>query len=982
MSSPLDIARDLTRTSRSISLRIVMAGTFAALAFSLIPLGMLDYSFRFNRSARCVLAVIMIASAVAAWRKLIHRFRPLAGETDAASFVERARKNLKSLFLTGVEAEAGRARGDADYTRQVISDAARTIGDDAIGTIDRSPLVRIMRAILLVTAISLVLFALDPDASARHTLRVLFPTAPIDAATSTRIRVDPGDAVVTRGDSLLIRATTTGVLPPDAILLMTDETGLVTRIPMDVARGDTAERIFEARILRVDANFGYEIAAGDARTYPKKITCLVPPSLAGLTLRLQAPAYTGRTAEELLDPGEIRLLRGTRVEVIVTADRALAGARIVLESDTETILPMSHEGSRAEGSFVAEESCTLDIHLDGRDGFFERGASARAHRDIRMIVIEDRPPVLQILSPRRTVKAVATEEIPFDIVAKDDYGLTGINVYVAVAEETEAEWRKLDRRGETAAASFVFPLEEFSLEIGDAVHIRVEGTDAAGGSTSRERMVQITAFERYYRFAHTMPGGIEALMPALKKFIALEQNVITRTTESLGHGPEEMSEASEKQERVRADLHAELQELREVMKTNDPLDRNREVIDQIFNDAEKAADDMARARDRLNGGRGIEGLSSERSALNHLMKAFQSILTLISQSASPKARQMEQALDEQFENLPVDSAPRQAASGERKNSETAQDAKSLMDRAREMMKNGNAAPEDLKNLADDVERMAQGMEGSGSSSGEQAQDGTRTGSSNADSPGTTGSESARDEERRAQGNAGGEERARSGGGTGGEEQRGDARGGREARNENGSAGENRNDRRGGRNGSGGSRNPEDQSGGSASGNRNLDQPGDQGSRDQRNGSQDPGSQQSGNQQSGNQQTGNRSARDERSGPSGSLQPQADEDRPGSMAGGANAPNRRQDRQFAEQLRDLARQIRQASGRNPGGTINAGGSGALVDLLGRLVDLLESIRDTTSARETIAELLEEIENDPDSVPPEMREIVRRYFELLR
>lgn len=69
-------------------------------------------------------------------------------------------------------------------------------------------------------------------------------------------------------------------------------------------------------------------------------------------------------------------------------------------------------------------------------------------------------------------------------------------------------------------------------------------------------------------------------------------------------------------------------------------------------------------------------------------------------------------------------------------------------------------------------------------------------------------------------------------------------------------------------------------------------------------------------------------------------------------------------------------------RDAEGTTGRVGSGALVELLAQLVDLLESVRESNAVRDTIADLLERIENDPDAVPPEMREIVRRYFELLR
>lgn len=705
MTSPRALAEKARSTSirGARALRVWGVGTIFILTWATAAL--IDLLAHFSMGFRFGLTTILIGLSAYTWRALRRRHPSIS---ESAIEVERI-EAMENLFLTGVEIEDGRSSGTEGVQSAVMNQAALRVSPDLLDRIDASEERRWRLWAASTCAAFFFLCAISTDVLGRHALRVLIPFAKIDPATATRITIEPGDTAVMEGTSLLIRATARRALPVDAALEWTDSAGTITSVPMDLIGSSADSKIFECRIP-VTENLGYRIAAGDATSFEYKVRCLVPPRIRRIVAYAHPPSYSGHPPVVLENPSRIKVFEGGKIVFEIEADRNIISAALELDS---SFYPLTSNGTKANGEITASESGTLVIVLDGEEG-------RRRSAPIEIEVIPDRPPVLHVRAPAKEVKAVASEEIRFDLHLADDVGLAALNVFVAVADKPETLWHTYAFEGDTDAnLAFRFPLEELSLEIGDAVNIRLEARDQKPRTdgTNRTRVIEIIPYEQFFRDSKERPDPrLEGLRVPLQEFIRREKAIISQTTDALGGDSDAFSAAGGIQEKLRLDVQTVLNEFAKKLK-NDPLDRKEvgTVPDEILMALDQAEVAMAEAVRQLAGNDGRGGLASERIALDRLMKAFRALLTIIVPAPSEGTGS--------GEAQPAEDAPPMPSSGETRNTgnsggggktgETADRAQGLIDRARELMNQGGGGQAAADELAREARRLAEQQSGEG-----------------------------------------------------------------------------------------------------------------------------------------------------------------------------------------------------------------------------------------------------------------------------
>lgn len=667
-------------------------GSLGASGFALMVLMTLDYLANFEFWGRGILLVIMAGIAATTARLIRARLPRLRTPTDLAWRAEHVQSGLGGIYVSGVEVALERYHGSALLADRLLrAVSVMRLDAAALG----EPGLR-RRSALIILAAGVILFAAvvaHPDFALRHSLRVLLPFARIDAATRTRISVNPAGGAIVAGDSFQLEVRATGELPDYA------EIELIGRADADPVRyrllpvesEAPGERVFGTTVEHILDPFEFRVYAGDARTFWHEVEVLVPPRITEMEVVLKPPSYSRSSPLVLKNPSKVELFESGSIELNLTADRPVSEARLEIGEG----IAGKAEGMSARFALFANslpgDSGNLRPVLRGQNG-----VAGPAGRTLEIVKRRDLPPVLSVDWPGRSTEATATEEIRFAVRMEDDLALERLDIHVSLGGETETIFAtipfSLTRQD---SAEFLLPLESFPLEVGDVVSVRLNARDEnpAGEGSSRAVLIEIVPYERFYRFdpGAALDAMLQGLSVNLRKFIRLQKEIITLTADKMGGTSDDLKDAGERQARLKADLDSE------IARVEDHLRAESTGGAEIMTAMELASQFMGEAVTDLKAGRGPEGYRHELEVLNELTKAFRALLTIFTPRQDQPAGSGALQEDEQ---VPRDEIPRDTSvskSQDRRNdrSETAavrDEAGELLKEARRLLEGAAVEP--------------------------------------------------------------------------------------------------------------------------------------------------------------------------------------------------------------------------------------------------------------------------------------------------
>jgi hypothetical protein len=232
------------------------------------------------------------------------------------------------------------------------------------------------------------------------------------------------------------------------------------------------------------------IVATDGRSFSD--TALVRasdrPFVGGVALRAIYPAYLHRT-EEALPAGEIaRVPRGTRIDIAGRASTALGAVMLVRGADTTRMQP---DGREFSGHLMAEtpgEWSWLAASVTG--------PIADLPDPLKVDVIPDSAPHVEIVSPGRDTIVTPGDRVPLSISASDDHALASVvlrtwrtsatgavmpDVFQTITDSGTPQW----------SGVAVLDLASRSLQPGDAMHVVARATDASPWHQSTESRILV-----------------------------------------------------------------------------------------------------------------------------------------------------------------------------------------------------------------------------------------------------------------------------------------------------------------------------------------------------------------------------------------------------------------------------------------------------------------------------------------------------------
>ncbi|MBN1442262.1 MAG: hypothetical protein JXA90_06110, partial [Planctomycetes bacterium] len=320
------------------------------------------------------------------------------------------------------------------------------------------------------------------------------------------VAVEPGDAEVEKGSSLLILARFAGELPGEAALVLRSDAGGERRVEMAKSLDDP---LFAARLGAVTEDLSYrvEFAGGSSPSY--RITVFEYPELVRADARLEYPAYTRMEPRTVQDTRAVSAVVGTHLTWILHLNKSVVLAELVDEEGESTGLSGGGETTERTARMRLERSHRYRVRLVD-----DRGRESHRSREIAVRVLPNSAPELKVVSPSRDVNVSPLEELTVKASAWDDFGLRRLGLSYTVAGEAPRDVILGEDvpAQERRAAEHLIDFEALEAEPDQLLSYAFWAEDTGPDERPRRTFsdmffAEVRPFEEIFRQGEQPPGG-------------------------------------------------------------------------------------------------------------------------------------------------------------------------------------------------------------------------------------------------------------------------------------------------------------------------------------------------------------------------------------------------------------------------------------------------------------------------------------------
>ena len=475
--------------------------------------------------------VAVVLVVVCAW--LVKALAP--GHDWIARQIESEFPDLGSCLLAAIEQRPVLADGRFGFLqesviRQALVHAACHAWPQVVPT-------RRLTFAAVTQCVTLALIALTltnlPSIAERTNPLASSPKGSVPSATAAgvSVEVEPGDAEIERGTSLLVLARVTGEMPADATLVTQPAVGDANNLAMSRSLDDP---VFGGRIATVTEAFDYHVDFGAQKSKTFHVTVFEYPKLERADARLAYPSYTGLEERLVQDVRTVSVVEGTKVTLLLKLNKPVKSAMLVERSPVAL-----RQGFRTakDAELGDDVGSTPGIRLAERvgyenDGYYQVTITAEKSQRLKLELIDDagrknveqseivinvvsnKPPTLKLVQPARDLEVSPLEELDVKAMAWDDFSLKRIGLSFAIAGQPLVDVIL----GENAAAkqkheiATLIKFEELKAEpdqlLSDHFWAEDVGPDGNVRRTSSDMyFAEVRHFEEIFRQGQQPPGG-------------------------------------------------------------------------------------------------------------------------------------------------------------------------------------------------------------------------------------------------------------------------------------------------------------------------------------------------------------------------------------------------------------------------------------------------------------------------------------------
>lgn len=350
--------------------------------------------------------LVVLAGALAWWRigALVWRaIHPLY----AAAAIEHAQPELKNSLINFLMLRGERGQLSPAIYQAIEQRAAADVSQVPLErAVDRTSLIRVGYALLVVVALGCAYKLLSPKDPLRSLARVMLPWSTIERPTRVAIfEVEPGTTEVFHGDSLVVSAVIRGLRRgEEARLVYSTADGQVTNreLPLELPRESYRHRVtLPPGGSGLQQDVRYYLVAGDAKTREYQLRVITAPALLVDRVEYAYPTYTGLTPRIVERQGDLVALEGTQVTLWARANLPPRTAHVDFLGDGQNDLAMQVDGLRAKVAFQLRQNPegqpeypTYQLRFTTAEG--RPGPAPILHR---IEVLADQPPQVEFVEP-------------------------------------------------------------------------------------------------------------------------------------------------------------------------------------------------------------------------------------------------------------------------------------------------------------------------------------------------------------------------------------------------------------------------------------------------------------------------------------------------------------------------------------------------------------------------------------------------------
>ena len=466
-------------------------------------------------------AAVTAVAAACVLSALPLRTRPT--DRQIARFVEERMPELDDTLVTAVDLR--NRPTDHSFAPLVVSAASARVRELSLDRVfDPEESRTAWRRALVAAAVFAVAFVVARPFVGK-TLQVgyvkLFPGA-------VSVQVSSGDLRVPAGRPVTLGARVSGrhvALDRIAPVVTLESAGKIVTMAMErTAAG------YELRIPALERSFTYAVTAGPARSQKYNVTALFPPRVQRIELHYDYPSFSGLNPRDEHDGGDDYGPAGTRVRLVVHADKPIAQGRLAF-SQGRPALPLAAAGERAlESTLIVKEESAYRVALVDADGLNSEGT------EYFIRVMDDRPPVVHILRPSGDQQITPLDEVPIEARADDDFGIASLDMVYSVSGGAEkvVPFTTLGGTELARIGSRMLAAEDLKVKPGDVIAYYARARDVARAKQStlaRSEIffLEVKPFNEEYSLAQSQAGMAAATGTQLEGLIAAQKEIISAT---------------------------------------------------------------------------------------------------------------------------------------------------------------------------------------------------------------------------------------------------------------------------------------------------------------------------------------------------------------------------------------------------------------------------------------------------------------------
>lgn len=321
------------------------------------------------------------------------------------------------------------------------------------------------------------------------------------------VKVDPGNTELERGTSLLVVARFHKAVPPEASLVVSDNSKAASRRPMTRSLEDPT---FAGRVDSVESDLTYRVEYGGLHTETYRVTVFEYPELQRTDAKLVFPKYTGLEPKTVEDVRHVTAVEGSDLTLLFRLNKDVATARLVDgKGQTIALTPDGTSSNVYKTNFTLSESRRFKVQLTDK-----QGRANKIPADFVVNVTPNRPATVKMTRPAHDAQVSPIEELPLKADLDDDYGVAryGVSYTLAGQPPREVELQGAKSAGKKVKGEHLLDFESLNVKPDELVTYffwaEDLGPDGKPRRTSGDMFfAEVRHFEEIFRQGEQPSGG-------------------------------------------------------------------------------------------------------------------------------------------------------------------------------------------------------------------------------------------------------------------------------------------------------------------------------------------------------------------------------------------------------------------------------------------------------------------------------------------